>query len=89
MRERGFLSFPVLSLSCLISRVLTGVIWVENRDQIMPVAETAHCWGVEIVSGGRLMGKREREDERKREDENGWKSRSKESLPFLSLFFLT
>jgi hypothetical protein len=39
---------------------LTGVIWVENRDQIRPVAATAHCWGVEIASGGRLGVVKER-----------------------------
>lgn len=38
----------------------TGVIWVEKRDQMRPVAETAHCCGVEMVSGGRLKAERER-----------------------------
>jgi hypothetical protein len=59
-RGRGFRARSggarALSLSLLSSLLLrTGVIWVENRDQMMPVADTAHCWGVEMVSGGRLL----------------------------------
>jgi len=55
MRERGVRRAVFLSsLSPSLSFSLTGVICVENRDQMMPVAETAHCCGVEMVSGGRL-----------------------------------
>ena len=32
---------------------MTGVICVEKRDHITPVAVTAHCWGTEMVSTGR------------------------------------
>ena len=45
----GHLYFASLSMEGL-----TGVMTVEKRVQMMPVAVTAHCCGYEILSAGRL-----------------------------------